>query len=79
MSWDSIPITGVAVFREHLTVNTEFFDVYERRPPDFHMLSPENMATYIAAIASGSLPTRLALMGVNSGRRFLNLLRRKVT
>lgn len=64
-----IKVSTVHPFR----VSTEFFDVYDKRPPNFHMLSPDDVASHILAIASGSLAKRLASMGLNVGKRLWGL------
>jgi 3-oxoacyl-[acyl-carrier protein] reductase len=40
-------------------VDTEFFDSYPHRPPNWQLLSPHDVARYIVAIASRSLFQRL--------------------
>lgn len=65
---------GIRVSTIHpARVSTEFFNIYNKRPPEFQMLSSDDIARYIIAIASGSGPKRLILMAFNACKRLWNL------
>ena len=67
---------GIKVSTVHpFRVDTEFFDAYEKRPHRGQMLSPEDIGSYIVAIASGSKLKRIFKMGSNLGKRIWNLSR----
>lgn len=56
-------------------VDTEFFDVYEKRPPRNQMLEAKDIAHYIVAIASRSLPKIIGIKILNLMKRILNFVR----
>ncbi len=55
-------------------VDTAFFDVYPNRPPRWQMLSPNDLAQYITAIATGSRTFRLYARLVLIFKRFYYLI-----
>ncbi|MCK4667280.1 SDR family oxidoreductase [Candidatus Dependentiae bacterium] len=56
-------------------VDTEFFDIYKKKPSRSQMLSPKDIAIYIIAIASRFLPKIIGIRILNMFKRIYYFLR----
>jgi len=59
-------------------IDTEFFDIYEKRPHRKQMLSPQDIAVYLAAIASRSLIKKYFYKTLNVFKRIYYFVRYSV-
>ena len=55
-------------------IDTDFFDIYNKRPSSRQMLSPNDIADYILATASLSLLKKYYIMNRNIVKRLYNFI-----
>jgi len=75
MKWE-VRKHGIKVSTIHPgRIDTEFFDIYKKRPARNQMLLPEDIASYVIAIASHSLFRKWGIKILNLFKRIYYLIR----